>query len=65
MPAKDWSKIWKLYKGKWVALQEDEVTVITSADTLKETLEEARRKGFQNPIVTKMPSRIGTFIGIF
>src|SRR6266496_3033437 len=35
MAAKDWSKIYQKYKGMWVALKEDEVTVVGAGSTSK------------------------------
>lgn len=34
----------------WVALKDDEVTVISSGKTLDETANRAEKKGFKNPI---------------
>lgn len=63
MAAIDWSEIYKKYKGKWVALEDDEKTVVSSGDTAKEALEAAKQKGFTNPILTKMPSDLLPFVG--
>lgn len=63
MSAIDWSDIFTKYKGKWVALQDDEQTVIAAADSAKEVLEAAKKKGFKNPILTKMPSDLLPFVG--
>jgi predicted RNase H-like HicB family nuclease len=40
----DWSKIYKKYKGLWVALKNDEKTVVASGKTAKEALNTAREK---------------------
>jgi hypothetical protein len=61
--AKDWTKIQKKYKGQWVALDKDEVTVISAAKKLKEALAKAHNKGFKEPIMTRMPEEIVTFVG--
>ena len=42
----DWSKIYKQYKGLWVALKDDKITVIASGKTVKETLGNSKKKGF-------------------
>ena len=63
MPAIDWSKIYKKYKGQWVALLDDEITVVGSGKTLKEARDEAQKKGHKNPIMTHMPERLITFVG--
>ena len=59
----DWSKIYKKYKGLWVALKDDEVTVISSGKTLKEAADKAKQKGYAQPIMTRMPDELMTFIG--
>ncbi len=61
----DWTKIYDKYKGLWVALQDDQVTVISSAQTLKEALEKAQEKGYKQPIMFKVPSEIIPFVGGF
>ena len=58
MKAIDWSKIYKKYKGQWVALARDEVTVAGRGRTLKEALVRAHKRGYANPLVTHMPKRI-------
>ncbi len=61
----DWSKIWKKYRGLWVALKGDEKTVIASGKTAKEAWEKARKKGYEMPILTKMPARLIPYVGLF
>jgi len=63
MTAIDWTKIYKNYKGLWVALKDDEQTVISSGKTLKETAEKAKVKGFTKPIFMKVPQQVGYFAG--
>jgi len=59
----DWTKIYKKYKGLWVALADDEVTVLSHGKTLKEALEKARKNGHTNPILTRMPESLVTYVG--
>ena len=59
----DWTNLYKKYKGLWVALMDDEVTVISSGKTLDETAQEAEKKGFQNPIFHFVPEKSLPFIG--
>jgi len=61
--AKDWTKIYKKYKGLWVALAADEETVLAAGKTLKQALEEARQKGYQHPIMTRMPEKLVAYVG--
>ena len=61
---KDWTKIQKKYRGLWVALADDEVTVLGSGKTLREAMEDARGKGHKKPIFTRMPEKVVTFVGV-
>ena len=59
----DWSKIYKKYRGLWVALKDDEKTVIASGITAKEAWMKAHSKGYQKPILTRMPEKLVTYVG--
>ncbi len=59
----DWTKIFKKYKGLWVALAEDESTVLSAHQTAKETLIEARKNGYKNPILMRVPADLKAFVG--
>lgn len=59
----DWTHIYKKYKGLWVALEEDEQTVVASGKTAKEAWEKAQEKGYKKPILTRMPERLVTYVG--
>ena len=59
----DWTKIYKKYKGKWVALKDDEQTVVASGKTLKEVMEKSQRKGLPHPVVTQIPREILPIVG--
>lgn len=59
----NWSQIFKKYKGKWVALKDDEQTVVGVGNTAQEAWEEARKKGYSNPILTNMPKELVTYVG--
>jgi len=59
----DWTKIFQKYKGKWVALKDDEKTVVASGSTAKEAWDKALRKGFKKPILTRMPTKLIPYVG--
>lgn len=59
----DLTKIYKKYKGLWVALKDDEKTVIASGKTLKEVMEKSKKKGFEKPVLFRMPAKIMPYIG--
>lgn len=53
----------KKYRGKWVALKADRKTVVSAGKTVKQVLESAQNKGYERPVITKMPKSIKSFIG--
>ncbi len=61
----DWTKIYKKYKGLWVALKEDKKTVVASGKTVKEVMAKSQRKGFSQPILFRVPIKIIPDIGSF
>ena len=63
--AKDWTKLYKKYKGLWVALADDEETVMGSGATAKEAWNKARERGYEKPILARMPERLTTYVGGF
>lgn len=65
MQAIDWSGIYKKYKGLWVGLKDDEITVIASGKTVKDVMEKSQKKGYGSPILFKVPARIIPYIGAF
>ncbi len=60
----DWSSLFRQYKGKWLALKTDEKTVVAIGKTAKEALTKAQKKGFTQPILTRMPTALVTYVGI-
>ncbi len=63
MPAKNWTKLFKNYGGLWVALQADETTVISSGERLADVIRVAEGKGYEKPILTKVPKKDMVYIG--
>lgn len=63
MSAIDWTKIYKKYKGLWVALKDDEITVVGSGKTAKEALEDAKKTGYEEPILTHIPKELIGYVG--
>lgn len=60
----DWTRIYKKYKGKWIALREDEKTVITYGETVKDVMEKSQRKGVKLPILFRVPSTAIAYVGL-
>lgn len=63
--AVNWTHIYKKYKGLWVGLADDEVTVVASGKTVKEVMDKSKSKGFRLPILFKVPTKIIPFVGGF
>lgn len=59
----DWTKIYKKYKGLWVALKDDEKTVIASGKTAKEAWDKARKEGHEKPILFRVPTKVMAYVG--
>ena len=61
--AKDWTKIYKKYKGLWVAFAEDEATVLGTGKTARDALIEAKKKTSKTPFLTRMPQTLASYVG--
>jgi hypothetical protein len=59
----DWTKIQRKYKGMWVALSDDEKTVLASGANAKEAYDKARKAGHNDPILTRMPEELTAYVG--
>ncbi|PIP23045.1 MAG: hypothetical protein COZ91_00310 [Candidatus Nealsonbacteria bacterium CG_4_8_14_3_um_filter_39_7] len=59
----DWTKIYKKYKGLWIALKDDEKTVIASGKTAKQVFFDAQKKGYQKPILAHIPKKLVEYVG--
>ncbi|KKU68688.1 MAG: hypothetical protein UX89_C0002G0013 [Parcubacteria group bacterium GW2011_GWA2_47_16] len=62
--AKDWTKLYKKYKGLWVALAEDEETVLGVGKTVKEAVESAKAKTDRTPFLTRVPKTLAAYVGV-
>lgn len=61
----DWTQIYKKYKDLWVALKDDEITVISSGKTVNDVMEKSKKKGFNSPILFRVPVKVIPYIGAF
>ncbi|MBI3572586.1 MAG: hypothetical protein HY092_00095 [Candidatus Kerfeldbacteria bacterium] len=59
----DWSTIIRKYRGLWVGLKDDERTVVASGQTVQEVLKKAKAKGFNQPILFRVPSEVLPYVG--
>ena len=60
---KDWTKIYKKYKGLWVALADDEMTVLGAGKTVKEAVLKAKEKSDKTPYLFHVPKKNMLFVG--
>ncbi|MEK7068367.1 MAG: DUF5678 domain-containing protein [Patescibacteria group bacterium] len=60
----DWTNIYKKYKGQWVALADDEKTVLGAGRTVQDALAKAKKKGNNDPILTRMPESLAAYVGV-
>ena len=61
----DWTQICKKYKGLWIALKDDNRTVVSSGKTAKDALSKAQKRGYKEPILFRVPTKIIPYIGTF
>lgn len=59
----EWTNLFQRFKGLWIALDDDETTVLGSGKTAREALDSARRKGHERPIIARMPDRVSPYVG--
>ena len=61
--AKDWTQIFNKYRGLWVALEDDEETVVASGKTAQEAVVVAKQRGITKPILARIPEELVTYVG--
>jgi hypothetical protein len=58
----DLTQVYKKYKGMWVALIND--TEVVSADkSVRKVVEQAKKKGYEQPLLFKVPKNDLPFVG--
>ena len=63
MAVVDFTKIYLKYPGLWVALKQDEKTVVASSKSAKKAYNEAISKGEKRPVLLKVPSQSTYYVG--
>ncbi len=61
----DWTRLYEKYAGQWVALDEDNETVVASGDTAEAALQEAISRGCKHAALTFVPTEVITFAGAY
>lgn len=59
----NWKDLTKKFPGLWIALKEDEETVVAYGKDAKIVYQEAKQKGVEIPILHKVPSAPVFYIG--
>ena len=59
----DITSVVKKYRGMWVAYKDDRKTVVGSGKTAKAALEKAKKAGYEDPILARIPSRVINYVG--
>ncbi|MBI2007281.1 MAG: hypothetical protein HYS83_01070 [Candidatus Blackburnbacteria bacterium] len=59
----NWAPIFEKYPGMWVALKEDEKTVIAVSKSPKTAFANARKAGIKVPILLRVPTESLPYVG--
>lgn len=59
----DWTHLHEQYAGKWVALKDDEETVVGSGDSAQAAMQEAKEAGEESPVLTRVPEEVVAHVG--
>lgn len=59
----DWTRTYKKYRGLWVALLDDEKTVIASGKTVNAVMAASIKRGYKQPILMRLPTEIIPYVG--
>jgi hypothetical protein len=57
----NYGKMLLRYRGKWVALSQDETTVIASGNSLPETMKKTSKTKEKQPIYVMVSKTVGSF----
>ena len=60
---KDFTPIYKKYKGKWVAMNDGFTKVIVAGTTSSSVYQKARKQGYKIPNIFRVPSSLNAYIG--
>jgi len=60
---KDLTSVYKNYKGKWVAMDNDFAKVVVAGNTSTAVYQRAKKLGYQIPNVIRVPSNLNAYIG--
>lgn len=58
-----WTQLYRDYAGQWVALKEDEETVVASGKLAKAVYSSAKEEGVRVPIMVRVPKISLPYVG--
>ena len=59
----DWTNIYKQYKGLWVALLSDGITVVGNGKTAEAARKNAEKNGHRETFLMSVPTEAFNFVG--
>ena len=59
----NWEPIHNQYRGQWVALDDDETSVVGNGETPQIALQTAKKNGYDDPIMARMPIELVSLVG--
>ena len=60
---KDLTPIYRKYKGKWVAMDDNFAKVVVSGNTSSSVYQKAKKLGYEIPNLFRVPSNLNAYIG--
>lgn len=64
MKTLNWTGLFSRHKGRWVALKNDHQTVVGTGQTLKSAKRAAKKKGYNQPFLMRVPRDVRHFVGV-
>ncbi|OGC87871.1 hypothetical protein A3D70_00025 [Candidatus Adlerbacteria bacterium RIFCSPHIGHO2_02_FULL_54_18] len=58
-----WATLYKTHKGLWVALLDDNKTVVGKGKTIAEAKKSAEKKGHKEVFLLRVPEKSFSFVG--
>ena len=58
----DLSKTLKPYSNSWIVLDSETMKVVAAEKDANKALEIAKKRGINNPVLTRVPQHYGTYI---
>lgn len=60
---KDLTQVYKSYRGKWVAMDNNFVKVVVAGSTSSTVYKKAKKLGYRIPNIIRVPSNLNAYIG--